>query len=292
MFELGADLKLSVPRLLIPWVKKDLVALFMIPKTEIILGTSFQENIGLDKQFFKGVYQFDIRPGSKKRIQFKLIDLEFVNNRNLSNYFNVYKNCTFFAQIILPCLFLVGCSSDYQWGWYVVNPINKTGISNIGFLLSGLQFTIYLSLIAIFFSIIIGLLISVMSSSQNIFLKYFNIGYTEIIRSIPVLVMILCIYYGFPVLFDLNFTAFTAGVIALSICDSPFIAEIFRSGIEAVPKGQKEAGSSLGFNKYQKFTLITLPQAQLAQLRLHHQVEVLEHQSSRSPSKMVALIMT
>ena len=92
LFELGADLKLSVPRLLIPWVKKDLIALFMIPKTEIILGTSFQENIGLDKQFFKGVYQFDIRPDSKKRIQFKLIDLEFVNNRNLSNYFNVYKN--------------------------------------------------------------------------------------------------------------------------------------------------------------------------------------------------------
>ena len=89
LFELGADLKLSVPRLLIPWVKKDLVELFMIPKTEIILGTSFQENIGLDKQFFKGVYQFDIRPDSKKRIQFKLIDLEFVNNRNLSNYFNV-----------------------------------------------------------------------------------------------------------------------------------------------------------------------------------------------------------
>ena len=44
--------------------------------------------------------------------------------------FNVYKNCTFFAKIILPCLFLVGCSSDYQWGWYVVNPVNKTGISN------------------------------------------------------------------------------------------------------------------------------------------------------------------
>jgi His/Glu/Gln/Arg/opine family amino acid ABC transporter permease subunit len=175
--------------------------------------------------------------------------------------FNVYKNCTFFLKIILPCLLLFGCSNDYKWGWYVINPANKTGLSNIEFLISGLQFTIYLSLIAIFFSIIIGLLISVLSSSQNIFLKYFNIGYTEIIRSIPVLVMILWVYYGFPVLFDLNFSAFTAGVIALSICDSPFIAEIFRSGIEAVPKGQKEAGSSLGLNKYQKFTLITLPQA-------------------------------
>ena len=175
--------------------------------------------------------------------------------------FNIYKNCTFFLKIILPCLLLFGCSNDYQWGWYVINPANKTGLSNVEFLISGLQFTIYLSLIAIFFSIIIGLLISVLSSSQNIFLKYFNIGYTEIIRSIPVLVMILWVYYGFPVLFNLNFSAFTAGVIALSICDSPFIAEIFRSGIEAVPKGQKEAGSSLGLNKYQKFSFITLPQA-------------------------------
>ena len=120
--------------------------------------------------------------------------------------FNVSKNCTLFIKIIVPCLFLVGCGNNYQWGWYVVSPTNDTGISNIKFLISGLQFTIYLSLIAIFFSIIIGLFISVLSSSQNLFLKYFNIGYTEIIRSIPVLVMILWVYYGFPVLFNLNFT--------------------------------------------------------------------------------------
>ena len=175
--------------------------------------------------------------------------------------FNVSKKYLLISFIISLSLFLNGCSSDYKWGWYVVNPLNNTGISNIEFLISGLKFTIYLSGISIFFSIIIGLFIAVLNSSQNLFLKYFNIGYTEIIRSIPVLVMILWVYYGFPVLFNLNFTAFTAGVIALSICDSPFIAEIFRSGIEAVPKGQKEAGSSLGLNSYQKFTLITLPQA-------------------------------
>jgi len=92
LFELGADLKLSVPRLLIPFSKKDWVSSEKAPKTEIILGTSLQENIGLDKQFFKGTYQFDWQPNSKKRIQFKWIDLEFVNNRKLSNYFNVYKN--------------------------------------------------------------------------------------------------------------------------------------------------------------------------------------------------------
>ena len=100
-----------------------------------------------------------------------------------------------------------------------------------------------------------------MSSSSNSLIKYINIGYTEIIRAIPVLVMILWVYYGLPVLFNLNFSAFVAGIIALSVCESPFISEIFRSGIEAVPKGQKEAGSSLGLNPAQKFILITLPQA-------------------------------
>lgn len=92
LFELGADLKLTVPRILAPFNKKELVSSIMSPKTQIILGTTLQENIGLDKQFFTGTYQFDWEPKSEKKIQFKLIELEFVNNRNLTNYFNVYRN--------------------------------------------------------------------------------------------------------------------------------------------------------------------------------------------------------
>jgi hypothetical protein len=56
------------------------------------VGSSFQQNIGLDKQFFKGTYQFDWQPNGAKKIQIKLLDLEFVNNQNVTNYFNVYKN--------------------------------------------------------------------------------------------------------------------------------------------------------------------------------------------------------
>ena len=92
LFELGADLKLTVPRILVPFNKKELVPSIMSPKTQIILGTTLQENIGLDKQFFTGTYQFDWEPKNEKKIQFKLIELEFVNNRNLTNYFNVYRN--------------------------------------------------------------------------------------------------------------------------------------------------------------------------------------------------------
>ena len=83
LFELGADLKLTVPRLLVPFNRKELVPSIMSPKTEIILGTTLQKNIGLDKQFFTGTYQFDWKPKNEKKIQFKWIELEFVNNRNL-----------------------------------------------------------------------------------------------------------------------------------------------------------------------------------------------------------------
>tara|TARA_Y100001970_G_scaffold156903_1_gene191991 strand:+ start:154 stop:909 length:756 start_codon:yes stop_codon:yes gene_type:complete len=163
--------------------------------------------------------------------------------------------------ILFVLLFLSSCSNNYQWGWYVISPNNKIGLSNIEFLLGGLKFTIMVSLISMVFAIILGLVVSIAGTTKIKFLNIINIGYTEIIRAIPVLVMILWVYYGLPVLFNLNFSAFVAGIIALSICESPFVSEIFRSGIQAVPVGQKEAGTSLGLNFLQKFYLITLPQA-------------------------------
>ena len=163
--------------------------------------------------------------------------------------------------ILFVLLFLSGCSNNYQWGWYVISPNNKIGLSNIEFLLGGLKFTIMVSLISMVFAIILGLIVSIAGTTKIKVLNVINIGYTEIIRAIPVLVMILWVYYGLPVLFNLNFSAFVAGIIALSICESPFVSEIFRSGIQAVPIGQKEAGTSLGLNFLQKFYLITLPQA-------------------------------
>ena len=137
--------------------------------------------------------------------------------------------------ILFVLLFLSSCSNNYQWGWYVISPNNKIGLSNIEFLLGGLKFTIMVSLISMVFAIILGLVVSIAGTTKIKFLNIINIGYTEIIRAIPVLVMILWVYYGLPVLFNINFSAFVAGIIALSICESPFVSEIFRSGIQAVP---------------------------------------------------------
>ena len=60
--------------------------------TNIIVGSTVQKNIGLDKQYYSGIYEVNWNPTKYSKINFKLLDFEYVNNQNISNYFNVYKN--------------------------------------------------------------------------------------------------------------------------------------------------------------------------------------------------------
>jgi len=92
ILEFSTDAKISFPRIIIPFNKKDLISLKMNPKTQIILGTGLQKNIGLDKQFYSTNIQYDWNPNKYKKVTFKLIDFEFINNKNINNYFNIYKN--------------------------------------------------------------------------------------------------------------------------------------------------------------------------------------------------------
>ena len=64
----------------------------MNPITNIILGSTVQKNIGLDKQYYSGIYEVNWNPSILSKINFKLLDFEYVNNQNISNYFNVYRN--------------------------------------------------------------------------------------------------------------------------------------------------------------------------------------------------------
>ena len=64
----------------------------MNPVTNIILGTTLQKNIGLDKQYYSSIYEINWSPKAYSKVNFKLLDFEYVNNQNISNYFNVYRN--------------------------------------------------------------------------------------------------------------------------------------------------------------------------------------------------------
>ena len=158
--------------------------------------------------------------------------------------------------VLLP---LGGCSQN--WGWYVVNPANPAGQRNLKFLIDGLYYTISLSLTAISISIIVGLLIALPGLSSRRAPRSINRVYVEMIRSIPVLVLILWVYYGLPQVAGISISVFWAGVLALAISDSAFQAEIFRAGIQSINRGQYEAAASVSLNYRDTMRFVILPQA-------------------------------
>ena len=162
-----------------------------------------------------------------------------------------------FLLLILP---LSSCSGQ-ELGWFILSPNNVEGLTNLKFLLSGMGVTIYISVISIIISMIVGFIVAIPSLAKNRFLTYINIGYVEIVRAIPLLVLILWIYYGLPIMTGLSFSPFVSGIIALAISESAFQAEIFRAGINSIKKSQWEAGSSLGLTFYKRLRLVILPQA-------------------------------
>lgn len=163
----------------------------------------------------------------------------------------------FFLLLLLP---LSACS-DYEWGWFIISPANESGLTNLKFLISGITTTIYISLISIIISMFIGLVVTIPAIVKNKYLTYANIAYVEVVRSIPLLILILWVYYGLPILTGFSFSPFVSGIIALSISESAFQAEIFRGGINAISKTQWEAATSLGLKFSQKLRFVILPQA-------------------------------
>ena len=163
----------------------------------------------------------------------------------------------FFLSLIL---LLTSCGKS-ELNWLILSPNNIEGLTNLKFLLSGLTTTIFISIVSIIISIFLGLVVAIPSLAKNKFLTYLNIGYVEIVRAIPLLVLILWIYYGLPIMTGISFSPFVSGIIALSISESAFQAEIFRAGINSIKKSQWEAGSSLGLSFFRKLRLVILPQA-------------------------------
>ena len=92
LFELGGNINLRIPRAILPINTEKIIQKDMNPITNIILGSTVQKNIGLDKQYYSGIYEVNWNPSILSKINFKLLDFEYVNNQNISNYFNVYRN--------------------------------------------------------------------------------------------------------------------------------------------------------------------------------------------------------
>ena len=124
------------------------------------------------------------------------------------------------------------------------------------FFISGTGYTLLLSALTVLFGLLGGLILALMKTSSNKILKAIAVSYIEFIRGTPLLIQLYIVYYG---IMDIPMLA--AGVVAMSINSSAYIAEIIRAGINAVDKGQTEAARSLGLTKWLTYKEIIIPQA-------------------------------
>jgi putative glutamine transport system permease protein len=126
--------------------------------------------------------------------------------------------------------------------------------------LLGFKNTLNASLIALFFSFIIGTLMAIFQLSENRAIQTMARLYVEIFRNIPLIVIVMFFFTALPMQ-GVPLNNFQAGVIGLTIYTSSFIAETVRAGIQSVPKGQMEASLSQGFSYWKGMRYIVLPQA-------------------------------
>lgn len=124
------------------------------------------------------------------------------------------------------------------------------------FFITGLKYTLILSVVAAFFGLILGTILSFMKMSRNRILKWISTAYIEFIRGTPLLVQLLIVYLAVP--FDLG--KVSAGILALTINSAAYVAEIIRSGIEGIDEGQMEASRSLGMSHWMSMRYIIVPQ--------------------------------
>ncbi len=126
-------------------------------------------------------------------------------------------------------------------------------------LIEGLWLTLALAAVAVPLSIGIGLAIAVAQDLRSAALRMVLVAYVDTLRAVPPLVLLIFIFYGMPFL-GLNLGGFTAAVLALTLNGSSYFAEIFRAGIESVPKGQREAARSTGLTWLQSMAYVVVPQ--------------------------------
>lgn len=182
--------------------------------------------------------------------------------------------------------------ADYPW-WLVALALLAVGVAGViafndlyaqvfSIVGAGITVTVFVTLVGFALATALGLVIALLGMSDSLVLRQFARFYIEVIRGIPILVLLFYIaFVGAPGLMALinwlmtplvaagwaeplqvrDLSLMWRAIFALTIGYSSFIAEIFRAGIQSVDEGQIEAAKSLGLNRTQRFRLVVFPQA-------------------------------
>ncbi|MEO9819843.1 MAG: amino acid ABC transporter permease [Paracoccaceae bacterium] len=128
-------------------------------------------------------------------------------------------------------------------------------------LLLGLVNTLKITSLALMFGVPLGLALALSRLSQWRVPSMVAAFIIEFFRTTPPLVQLFWFFFAFPILFNVNMTPFTTAIVTFSIQSSAFFAEIFRSGIQSIDKGQWEASKAIGMTRNQCLKRVILPQA-------------------------------
>lgn len=128
-------------------------------------------------------------------------------------------------------------------------------------LLDGTKVSLRIFAITLIFAIPLGILVSALSISKNKIISKIIKLYILLMRGTPLLLQIICIYFAAYYLFKFSYNRFIAVIIAFTLNYAAYFGEIFRGGIESIPKGQWEVAFTLGFTKIKTFFIVILPQA-------------------------------
>jgi His/Glu/Gln/Arg/opine family amino acid ABC transporter permease subunit len=142
----------------------------------------------------------------------------------------------------------------YIFDWSVVS-------RNLHLLLPALQMTFRLAVLSEVLSLIVGLLVALARSSHSKALSAPASLYVDALRAVPLLVLLIWVYYGVSIVIGITFTAFQAGILSLGFFYGAYNAEIIRAGLQAVPRGQREAALTLGMSRWQASYVVVIPQA-------------------------------
>jgi len=129
----------------------------------------------------------------------------------------------------------------------------------MGTLLDALRVTLEISVLAVICSLPIGLGLAFLRTSRHLALRIPAAIYVEVLRNVPLLVIIYILFYGLPG-YGLTLGAFTSGIAALTLNGSAYLTEVFRGGLIAIPRGQFEAARSLGLPQRHVLGSVVIPQ--------------------------------
>jgi len=180
---------------------------------------------------------------SRQRTQITVSDGALIPDRGEASVFSAWR-ISFFGALGLVILLPLVSPDPYR--------------EIIAFLPDGILRTFQVTLISIFFALIIGLVTGLGRISRVTIVNRIATVYVEVIRGIPLLVQLFYIYFALGRFLSLD--RMVAAILAMSICYGAYMGEIFRAGIQSIPKGQMEAALALGMSRRQALRLVILPQ--------------------------------